>query len=74
MGAINPLKKVYGVFSSSPTTRKLMGKPGQMLNDISSNTRFMKDESMLYADPTPTMIGGTALTGGGIATFGHKDN
>ena len=33
MGAINPLKKVYGAFSSSPTTRKLMGKPGQMLND-----------------------------------------
>ena len=51
-----------------------MGKPGQMLNDISSNTRFMKDDSMLYADPTPTMIGGTALTGGGIATFDHKDN
>lgn len=72
---LNSIKKVYGEFTASPTSRKLMGKPGQLLDDISSSTRFTKDDSMLYADPTPMMIGGTAIAGGGgIAAFGNHKN
>lgn len=70
MSYVSPIQKVYGAFTASPMTRKIMGKSGQMLEDVSRKIGPVSEEE---AQGSLLTMGTAGTVGGGTALFGNHN-